>query len=90
MSVFSTRVVQLILKVLRDKGVNMNCSRCNHSNFDLADGYYNIPETVGESTTHTDSMLPAVILYCTNCGFLTHHSLNMIGLEIKDGELIIG
>ncbi len=72
---------QLIIDALKGKGVDRGCPRCGHLHFSVvAETLIPIqsdPDAVG---TGDLSSVPAVIVACSNCGFLTQHALGALGL----------
>lgn len=69
-----------IVQVLTAKGVNRPCPRCNHPKFSVA-GETNImiQEQPG-SLVIGGPTIPAVIVVCENCGYITQHASIPLGL----------
>ena len=71
---------RIILR-LSEKGAIRACPRCGKQNFTLLDGIFN--QTVQADIKNLrmgGTTLPAVVISCDNCGFLSQHSIGVLGL----------
>jgi ribosomal protein S27AE len=69
-----------IIQALSKKGVTKPCPRCGHPHFSVVAETsipinYN-PMIIGGDT----SVVPTVIVACSNCGFVTQHALGALGI----------
>jgi transcription elongation factor Elf1 len=71
-----------IIRILQERGANLNCPRCGHSNFSLIDGYFNQPiqPQLNNNLIIGGPAVPSVAVVCTHCGFLTQHAIGVLGL----------
>lgn len=78
-----------IIKQLNERLGKFSCPMCHKSNFTFVDGYVAISLqkdykniVIGEST-----FVPSVMIVCNNCGFISQHSLGVLGLiDIDDNN----
>lgn len=69
-----------IAQALQEKKVNQPCPRCTKGHFDVV-GYHFIPLNPNPNTLVIGGpTVPAVIIACLNCGFITEHALGPLGL----------
>lgn len=81
-----------IVQALASRVDKMECPFCHQGKFTLIDGYITdsvqkdfINLVIGSKTT-----LPSVALVCNNCGFISQHSLGILGLlnsEENEGQI---
>lgn len=70
-----------IIKALTDKGVRLPCPRCGLSKFSF------VGETLIQLNSDPNVMriggpaVPAAIVACDNCGYITEHALGPLGLK---------
>jgi predicted nucleic-acid-binding Zn-ribbon protein len=69
-----------IIEALKKRGVNNPCPRCNSINFDLAGKTLINLNDNPKVLQLGGAVIPAVIIACSNCGFITFHST--VKLEI--------
>ena len=67
------------------------CPMCGHAHFTIADAYLsNTLQTDFNSVTLGGPSIPSLAIICTNCGFISQHSLGILGLlpaeVIRDKE----
>jgi ribosomal protein S27AE len=77
-----------ITQSLKDRGALQTCPRCGNSHFILVDGFithYLQPNAIG--VTLGGLSMPCVAVVCNNCGFLSEHSLGILGLLRKYEDL---
>lgn len=74
-----------IAQQLKNKGVHLPCPRCNAVNFEVV-GQTSLPlhENLSVMNLKT-SAVPAAMIACSNCGFITFHALGSLHLIPKDG-----
>ena len=57
------------------------CPMCGHAHFTIADAYLSNTLQVNlESVTLGGPSIPSLAIICTNCGFISQHSLGILGL----------
>ena len=57
------------------------CPMCGHTHFTIADAYLsNTLQTDLNSVTLGGPAIPSLAIICTNCGFISQHSLGILGL----------
>lgn len=77
-----------ITQILKERGALQNCPRCGNSHFILVDGFithYLQPNAIG--VTLGGLSMPCVAVVCNNCGFMSEHSLGLLGLLRKYEDL---
>jgi len=70
-----------IVKALEEHGAILPCPRCGNKNFTLLDGYFN--QTIQTNLTKMligGPSVPSIVLGCSRCGYLSQHSLGVLGL----------
>lgn len=74
---------EMIVEALRKKGVQKPCPRCESHQFSVvAETELPISPPPGFSSSGGDAM-PAVIVACSNCGFVTLHALGYLELPAE-------
>lgn len=71
----------LSLKALTDK-ITKPCPRCESRNFH-SDGKADLPIGIPGGNILAKKM-PVAVIVCTNCGFVSFHSLLILGLQPKE------
>ena len=57
------------------------CPMCGHAQFTIADDYLsNTLQADFNSVTLGGPSIPSLAIICTNCGFISQHSLGILGL----------
>jgi hypothetical protein len=57
------------------------CPMCGHAHFTIADAYFsNTLQTDLNSVNLGGLAIPSLAIICTNCGFISQHSLGILGL----------
>ena len=81
-----------IQKTLEERGAMLPCPRCGNRSFILADGFIS-PSIQTDLNTYVmgGRNIPAAIVVCDNCGYMSMHSVGVLDLmdELKakrDGE----
>jgi predicted RNA-binding Zn-ribbon protein involved in translation (DUF1610 family) len=70
----------LIIQALSKKGVNKPCPRCGHPHFNVV-AETTIPLNDNPAILSADtSVVPTVIVACSNCGFITQHALGALDI----------
>lgn len=70
---------------LNKYGKGTKCPMCGHSHFTIADAYLlNILQPDLKSVTLGGPSIPSLAIVCTNCGFISQHSLGVLGLLPRD------
>jgi hypothetical protein len=85
----SNELMDKIIKKFEELGVNHPCPRCGNSSFSIVTeglATYVIQPSNLSSINVQGQNLPAVITYCQKCGYLSLHSVNIMGLLPILGE----
>ena len=77
-----------VIAKLKEKGVKADkCPMCNSNHFIIADGYFNHQIAAknaiianGGAVYLGGPSIPSIAIVCTNCGFISQHSLGVLGL----------
>ena len=71
-----------IIRILQERGANLNCPRCGNNNFSLVDGYFNQPlqAQLNNNLVIGGPAIPSVAVVCVRCGFLSQHAIGVLGL----------
>ena len=81
MSQLSEAQKKEIVQRLESKGAKRPCPRCNNSQFTLMDGYVVHPvQSSIDSLTIGGRNVPAIVVFCTQCGYMAQHALGALGL----------
>lgn len=86
-SKFSKKKRDEIIEKLKELGASKPCPRCGNKSFIIADGYFQ--NTVQNDLHHTTlggKILPTAMIVCDQCGFVSQHSLGVLGLLPESGE----
>ena len=71
----------LIAKILKERSAILPCPRCGNSDFMIADGYVNNYIQVDKKNIQIGGpAIPAVLIICKNCGYISQHSMGILGL----------
>jgi ribosomal protein S27AE len=65
------------------------CPMCGNNHFTVADAYLSNTLQVDFTSINLGGpSIPSMAIICTNCGFISQHSLGILGLmpEVKDGK----
>ena len=78
----SSQDKQKILEAIIKKVPHMECPICHHQQFTIADGYVvdSIQDDYKKIILGSGKMIPSILLVCTQCGFISKHSLGVLGL----------
>lgn len=77
----TTAQQEQIVRRLRELGATLPCPRCTAASFSLVKELSAVPVDPGAGAVRIDGLtLPAVILMCNQCGFLSSHALTVLGL----------
>jgi len=69
---------------LKERGVKLPCPRCGYKNFTLLDGYFlQSIQTQLEGISIGGPSFPSIVTVCNNCGYVSQHSLGILGLIPK-------
>jgi hypothetical protein len=62
-----------------------NCPMCNSSNWSLENQVVATTATsLGGGMAMGGPYIPMVQLVCTNCGFVSHHAVGALGINLKE------
>lgn len=74
-----------IVEALTRKAPSLECPMCHHRHFILAEGYTMLAiQDVKDQMILGGTMMPAIGLACSRCGFISLHSLGVLGLMEKE------
>ena len=77
----SPELKQTIAKRLEERGAILPCPRCGSRNFTILDGLFNNSlQTSLSGFIIGGPSIPAAIVACNKCGFLSQHALGALGL----------
>ncbi|MGH3888196.1 MAG: hypothetical protein ACRDSZ_16800 [Pseudonocardiaceae bacterium] len=77
----TTAQQEQIVRRLRELGATLPCPRCAAASFSLVKELSVVPVDPEASAVRVDRLtLPAVLLMCNQCGFLSSHALAALGL----------
>jgi bacterioferritin-associated ferredoxin len=68
-------------ELLKSKGADLPCPRCNNSKFAVIEGYFNnrILQTLSTvSSVSSTSTVPSIVTVCSNCGYLSQHAYGIL------------
>ena len=83
---FSESQREIIIKALIDKGVASPCPMCKNKKFSVLDGYFKHSVQLGlKRTILGGPTVPAVVVICDNCGFMSQHAIGILGILDKLG-----
>lgn len=73
---------QVIYKTLKAKIDKFECPMCKKGNFTIVDSYTFslLTDDYKNLKIGQGKALPSVPIVCTNCGFISHHALGVLGL----------
>lgn len=75
-----------IAEALKEKGVTLPCPRCSGLNFEVVDQtVLSINDNLNMISLGGQSV-PAALVACSNCGFITFHALGLLNLIPKNGN----
>ena len=73
-----------IVARLRERGVPQRCPMCGKNKWAIGDGYVNQTIQGDYHGIHIGgTSIPSIPIICSNCGFLSHHALGVLGLLEK-------
>lgn len=85
MATLSQRAVEGITSALEASGANLPCHRCGHDDFAVVNQYLQIivePElSPDRSLADGLNTMPLIGAACTQCGWLSLHSVQVLGLH---------
>jgi ribosomal protein S27AE len=77
-----------VIAALEKAGARLPCPRCGNTQFSLLDGYINNPIQSNLSGIFIGGpSIPAVVVACTKCGYLSQHALGALNLLPKQAEV---
>lgn len=80
MTLTSAQQEQIVHR-LRELGATLPCPRCGASSFSVVKKLGAMPVDPALSVAGVEGMaLPAALLVCNQCGFLSSHALTVLGL----------
>lgn len=76
-----------IVEALKSKGVKLPCPRCGGINFEVVDQTaLSINDNLNAIQMGGPSV-PAALVACSQCGFITFHALGVLNLIPKDEDV---
>lgn len=78
-----------IANTLKQRITTFECPMCRQRGFTLLDGYteHHIQDDL-MSFNIGGNVLPAAVIVCNNCGFISQHSLGVLGLLDNDSKVV--
>ena len=74
-------LIQALTERLSKSDKRSVCPMCGHTHFTIADAYLsNTLQADFNSVTLGGPSIPSLAIICTNCGFISQHSLGILGL----------
>jgi ribosomal protein S27AE len=74
-------LIQALTERLSKSDKRSVCPMCGHAHFTIADAYLsNTLQADFNSVTLGGPSIPSLAIICTNCGFISQHSLGILGL----------
>ncbi len=68
-------------ELLREKGAVKDCHRCGKNDFVILDrSEVSLPEEQKPFKS-----IPTILIGCEHCGYIFHHSLGLLGLNVEFG-----
>jgi predicted nucleic-acid-binding Zn-ribbon protein len=86
----SPEQMQKIIQKLEQLGAVRPCPRCGNPTFTIMDGFLN--QTVQQTLTNLNiggPSIPSIVVVCNKCGYMSQHSLGVLGFLTPQGELKI-
>ena len=85
-----SRDKEIMVKRLNEVIPVLECPMCHNRQFAILDGYlvFPVPEDYRISFLQTQKTLPAIAIICTKCGYISQHSLGILGLLEKEKQEI--
>jgi hypothetical protein len=65
-------------ELLKSKGADLPCPRCNNSKFALIEGYLDNRILKTATTMFSTSTVPSIVIVCCNCGYLSQHAYGVL------------
>lgn len=67
------------------KSINGSCPICTHRNWTISDEIVTATTvSLGGSTVMGGPFMPMAQIVCNNCGFVSHHAIALLGININD------
>lgn len=80
-NILSEEKRQQIANKLNSKGLKMVCPMCGNNHFTVIDGYFNNAlQGDLQNLNFGGPSLPACVIACEKCGFISQHALGALGL----------
>lgn len=70
-----------VVAKVQERGVSETCPRCNTDTWKVELMTLNVSQPVTPLALATQASVPVAVVICANCGFLSFHSLRVLGLE---------
>lgn len=78
-------LIRVLTERLGKNGRKSSCPMCGNAHFTIADAYLtNTLQADFNSVTLGGPSIPSLAIICTNCGFISQHSLGILGLLPKE------
>lgn len=87
---FSSEQREKVINSLKEHGVRNPCPRCGNKSFIIAEGYFNRSiQSDLKGFRLGGKTIPTVVTVCDKCGYISEHSLGVLGLletQEKEGK----
>lgn len=79
---------QEIVNSLTKKIALLECPMCHAHSFSLIDGYFtsNIQDDYRSIVFGKGEIIPSIAIVCNQCGFISKHSIGILGVMKKDNK----
>ena len=85
MQELSKELKDKIIKALADRRANLPCPRCGNKSFIILDGFFNPTLQIELNGPVSEGVsVPAVVIICKQCGYISLHSLGVLGLLARE------
>ena len=80
---------ELVLKKLEGVLKILECPMCHHNQFIIADGFVHekLYQKYDRINSDDKKSIPAIAIICKHCGFISNHSIGILGLLKKDEKI---
>ena len=74
-----------LIAELKKRGVPRACPMCSRNKWTMADGYFNTTLQTNLTGVSIGGLgIPSIGIICSNCGFISHHALGILGQLPKE------
>lgn len=78
---FDKAVVDDVIVRLEEKDVKLVCPMCGNRKFELVEGFFrHVVQNNMKTFQVGGKSIPTIVMICKNCGFISQHSLGILGM----------